>query len=367
MTKLVIVGILMGTTAAAINAQQLRFIDLKISEIENVWTYAVCPSDKSDSLTVLLEIPEVAYVTLARSDSLRERIVQPAQVGVNFAFPESLSIKVAPSNSVGVQVALPEYISVKLVPSKSVAANESTPIPGLLIRQERTHGDNLRIQFKNVDTKNQWIYFHVKAPKSKTRNGRIAWTVEPNCVNKNARLPGPIPNDQFVRPALTVGGSWRIYGEDITIHDDAVPIEFDGVFRPSLSVGLLLDLNRGNSWVRNVDFLLSIEFGVDVSRLIDGVVFGPTYRMSQYAQCFLGVSMRTKRNWRKENEALVQQLAEEINTKRDYSNSPQNNTQNKINPDVLRLTEYMNWVIVCGIAVPIDVPKLIDVVRKIPG
>ena len=346
MARTIFLFTLMIATINSANAQELRFMDHKVSGHEKIWSYALKCRDSESSCAILLDIPKSTYVRLATREE-----------------------KVPPN-------------------------------PGQLLKQERTGQASLRVQFENGEIKNQWIYFEVKAPKSETKNGKIAWAIEPNCFEKNVRLPGPVPDDTTVQPFFTVGGSWSRRGNDFNVVNNAVSIEYDGNFRPSLTAGLLVDLKYKCFESMKMDLLLSLEFGVDSSRLIDGIVVGLALPGPRFGNLFLGVSMRTQRKLRTEFETVAKIIAEEINSTSIGSLSVLSTKDNKINAKAIKcnferfnslnnptdydgfptvdprdgttifygspLIDYTNWVFVCGIAMQIDVGKLMDVIRKIP-
>ena len=347
MTRMMYLFPLIILAVNSANATELRFIEFKIDENEHIWTYAVTCPESLDSITVHLEIPNSAYVRL------------------------------------------------------TPRVEKVSPIPGHIVKQKRIGQDSLRVMFVNVDAGNRWIYFDVKAPKSETQNGEITWTLMRNSGNEDVRVPGPVPKDvPFVRPAIMIGGSWSLCGKDFSFQDNGVSIKYDGIFLPSLGAGIILDLKCRCFQDKGIGLLLALEFGVDSDRLIDGVVTGLSFPVSRYAELTLGVSMRTDRKLRDRFKTAARKLKADLNSVGIVTVSTQGTKDYEINSmafdqDFRRfrslekpedydgfptidprdgtpffygtpLIDYINWVFVCGISVPIDVGELMDVIRKIP-
>ena len=345
MTRSILLFMLTIATVASANAQNLEFTDFKVRDDQNVWTYFVIrPKKSADSLVVHLKIPRSAYVKqVPRTTeySLEKRIVTPKK-------KNSLEEK--------------KRVTLKMEYS---------------LQQERLDDGKLRIKFDPLDTANQTITFEVIAPKNMTKNGEINWTINSD-ANKGT-IPGPVAsNDPIFRSVLTMGGSWRIRGEDFKVENNAVLIEYDGHFRPSLSAGFMLNcLNLDHKCVQAINFLLSLEFGVDSSKIIDGFVGGFTFRVPRFPEIFLGVSMRTEQELRSGFIIVAKKLDIDIKLKdkddkwnfarfnglgnlKDYDGFPTIDPRDK-EPIFYGtpLIDHTTYTFVCGVALPIDLGNLI--------
>ena len=367
MGRSIVLFTLMITTVASASAQHLEFIDFKVSGDQNVWTYSViCPNGSADSLVVHLKIPRSAYVKqVPRTTeySLEKRIVTPKK-------KNSLEEK--------------KRVTLKMEYS---------------LQQERLDDGKLRIKFDPLDGSNRTFTFEVIAPKNVTKNGEINWTIPPDSSNTGT-IPGPVASkDPIIRPVLGVGGSWRFWEKDFKVENDAVSIKYEGYFQPSLNTGLLLNFNWKNKRFQYLGLLLSLEFGIDDSKIIDGVVCGLTFCVPRFSEIFFGVSMRTEQKLRSEFEDIAKELANDINA---MTIEELKKKDNKINPQTIKwnferfmnldesenydgfptinpidkepifygtpLIDHTNWALVCGIALPIDLGNWIpNLIGKIVG
>ena len=355
MTRSIFLFTLIITTVASTNAQNLEFTDFKVRDDQNVWTYSVICPQSVDSLVVELNIPRAAYVKqVPRTTeySLEKRIVTSTKK---------------------------DLLEKKRVKSKTEYS----------LKQKRLEDGNLQIKFFPFDNSNQTIVFEVIAPKNMTKNGEINWTINPGSNNKS-KLPGPV-NNPIIRPVLTMGGSWKFWGEDFKVEHNAVLVDYDGHFRPSLSAGFMLNcLNLDHKCVQAINFLLSLEFGVDSSKIIDGFVGGFTFRIPRFPEIFLGISMRTEQKLRSGFEEAAKELVMDIKKMNIEKLSVRDTDRNNINYykaikwnfDRFKklkepkdydgfptfdprdgspifygnpLIDHTNWAFVCGIAVPIDI------------
>ena len=324
----------------------------------------ICPQSVN-SLVIQLNIPRVAYVKQAPRTteySREKRIVTSTE-------KDSLTERIVTSTEKD-----------SLTEKKSV-----TPKMEYSLRQKRLKDGTLQLQIKFLptDNANKKFNFEVIAPKNATKNDEIAWTIEASPKNIEGMAPGPVAsNDPIIRPALGVGGSWRFWGKDFKVENDAVLIKYDGYFQPSLNTGFLL--NCFNS----LDLLLSLEF-VDGSQIIDGVVCGLIFQVPRFPEIFLGVSMRTEQKLREDFKKVAKKLAKDINAMSMKKLLKLNTKDNKINPETIKrnfarfkklekpedydgfptldprdkepifygtpLIDHTNCALVCGIALPIDI------------
>ncbi len=380
MTRSIFLFTLMIATVASANAQNLEFMGFNVRDEQNVWTYSVICPQMDNSLVVELKIPRSAYVKQAPRTteySLEKRIVTSTE-------KDSLTERIVISTEKD-----------SLTEKKSV-----TPKIEYSLRQKRLKDGTLQLQIKFLPTDNadKKFNFEVIAPKNATKNGEIAWTIEASPKNIEGMAPGPVAsNDPIIRPVLGVGGSWRFRGKDFKVENDAVLIKYDGYFQPSLNTGFLL--NCFNS----LDLLLSLEFGVDSSKIIDGFVGGFTFRIPRFPEIFLGVSMRTEQKLRSGFEEAAKELVADIDEKVLEKRSVENTSRDSINyykaikwnfdrfkelnePEDYDgfptfdprdgspifygtpLIDHTNWAFVCGIALPIDIGNWIpNLIGKIVG
>ena len=349
MTRFIILFALIITTVASINAQNLEFTDFKVQDDQNVWTYFVIRPKKSvNSLVVHLKIPRSAYVKqVPRTTeySLEKRIVTPKKKNL-------------------------------LEDKKRVTQKMEYSL-----QQERLKNGNLQIKFDPLDSSNQTFTFEVIAPKNMTKNGEINWTINLSSNNKGT-IPGPVASkDPIIRPVLAMGGRWRNDDfVDFKMENNAVLIKHkqENKFQPSLSAGFLINcFDWDNRWLQSLDLLLSLEFGADGSKIIDGFVCSFTFRAFRLPELFVGVSMRTEQELRSGFMIVAKKLEMDIKSKdkdnkwnfdrfngllnlEDYDGFP------TINPRDGQpifygtpLIDHTNYTFVCGIALPIDLGNLI--------
>ena len=233
MTKSIILFTLMIATVASAHAQDLQFTDFTVRNDQNVWTYSVIFPKSAKSLVVRLEIPRAAYV--------------------------------------------------KQVSQKTGSSNQKKRVKPKMeysLRQKREK-ETLNLKFQPPDSKNQTITFEVIAPKRVTKNGEIAWAIETNSKKNNGTAPGPIGlDDPNIRTVITAAGRWGdSYFSTINTGSKTILLKNDGHFQTSLSAGLALNfLNWNNKCA--LDLLLSLEFGADSTKVIDGVICGLTLVLS---------------------------------------------------------------------------------------
>lgn len=108
----------------------------------------------------------------------------------------------------------------------------------------------------------------------------------------------------------------------------------------SFSAGLVLNCINWNNKAA-VDLLLSAEFGVDSSRVIDGLIGGITVRTFQFRkfklpELFVGVSFRTEQKLRRGFKKVAKKLVEDINEMDIEALSTLNTKDNKINPKAIK-------------------------------
>lgn len=278
-------------TATSVNAQNLDFIDFKVSSDQNVWTYSVTRSKSIDSLVVQLEIPRSAFakkVTSKINDSLM------------------------------------------------------TPKTEYSLRQKRSICGNLQLEFSLLDTQNQTITFEVIAPKNVTKNGKIGWTIKANSKENKGSGPGPIGlGNPIIRYVLTGGyslkGNSRI---DFKVENGAVLIENYSRKQHSFSAGIVLNVLNLNNKL-SADLLLSAEFGVDSSRVIDGFISGVTVQALQFRkfrlpELFVGISFRTEQKLRSGFKDVAKKLVKDINEMDIKALSALNTKDNKITPKAIK-------------------------------
>lgn len=256
MTRSIVLFTLMIATVASANDQNLEFMDFKVRNNENVWTYSVTCLRPVDSLVVQLEIPRAAYVkqvSRATEYSLKKR-------GVTSTKKDSLEEK-----------------------------KRVTPKMEYSLQQERLKDGNLQIKFDPLDSSNQTFTFEVIAPKNMTKNGVIDWAIETDAAN--GTVPGPtvlLDDPSFFRPAITVGSNWRCDDYiDFKIENNVMLIENDSRMRPLFGIGGLLKI--GNIQKKPLDLLISIELGKDSTKVIDSFVLGLGLRMNRHLNLYAGV------------------------------------------------------------------------------
>ena len=270
MTRSIILFTLMIATVASANDHDLQLTNFTGRNDQNVWTYSVMHPKLAKPLVVRLEIPRAAYV---------KQVSQTT---------ESANQKTQAK-------------------SKTKSANQKTqakPKMEYSMRQKRSTGGTLRLEFTQLNTQNRTITFEVIAPKRVTKNGEITWIIETSPKETKGTAPGPIGlDDPNIRTVITAAGRWRdSYLSTINTGDKTILLNNDGHLQTSLSAGLALNfLNWNNKFA--LDLLLSLEFGADSTKVIDGVICGLTFRtlrlrMFKLPEVFVGVSFRTEQGLR---------------------------------------------------------------------
>ena len=297
MTKSIILFTLMIVIATVIsaNAQDLQFKDFKVRNDQNVWIYSVMYPKLAKSLVVRLEIPRAAYV--------------------------------------------------KQVSQTTESSNQNKrakPKMEYSMRQKRSIGGTLRIEFKLLNTKNQTIAFEIIAPKRVTKNGEIAWTIETSSKNIEGTAPGPIGLDDLnIRTVITAAGRWGdSYFSTINTGNKTILLKNDGHLQTSLSAGLALNFLNWNNKIAS-DLLLSLEFGADSTKVIDGVICGLTFRALRLRtfklpEVFIGVSFRTEQGLR----SIFKEKAK--NLVRDIKKLPDTEENKGIKSDFKRFKKLKN-------------------------
>lgn len=192
---------------------------------------------------------------------------------------------------------------------------------------------------------------------------------------------------------LAIGGIWRNDEFiDFRVENNAVLIKHkqQNKFRPSLSAGFLINcFSWDHGHINSLDLLLSLEFGVDGEKRIDGFIFGLGLRLKRKFDLFAGVSMRTERELRTGFMDVANELSKEINAEGIDSLYVLDTRDNDINPTVIMwsfdrfknlnnpkefdgfptvdprdpnpifygdpLIDHTNWSVVFGVAVPLNV------------
>ena len=147
------------------------------------------------------------------------------------------------------------------------------------MEQTQKKWGKLKLVFERTGASSQTITFEVIAPKRVTRNGEVAWTICPNGNNDSCTgyVPGPVGvGDPWVRYVLAGGISFCEKSKlDCVSTNNGNMTERCGRKPQSFSAGLALNsLNLNNTFA--ADLLLSFEFGVERSRVIDGFICGVT-------------------------------------------------------------------------------------------
>lgn len=336
MTKSIILFTLMIViaTVASANAQDLQFKDFKVRNDQNVWTYSVMYLESAKLLAVRLEIPRAAYVK-----------------------------------------------QVSQTKESSNQKKRAKPKMEYSMRQKRSTGGTLRLEFTQLNTQNQTITFEVVAPKRVTKNGEIAWIIETSPKETKGTAPGPIGLDDLnIRTVITAAGRWRdSYLSTINTDNKTILLNNDGHLQTSLSAGLALNFLNWNNKIAS-DLLLSLEFGADSTKVIDGVICGLTFRALRLRtfklpEVFIGVSFRTEQGLRsifkEKAKNLVRDIKKLPDTEKnkgiksdfkrfkklkdneDFDEFPTTNpiTEQEIYPGP-PLVDDMNWACVFGVAVP---------------
>ena len=347
MGRLLILFILVIAAVTSANAQNLEFIDFKVRDNQNVWTYSVTAKSK-ESLQVCLEAPRSAYVkrvlqttedskeeravTSTKKDSLRKKKV------VISTTEDSLKKTSATSTTEDT-----EQTSVTSTTEDTEQTKRVIPKMEYSLRQGRSTLGTLELTFKSAEKSDseQKFTFEVIAPKNVTKNGEIVWTINSGSKKKGT-LPGPIDvGDPIIRYVLAAGYSLKDnFDVDFKVEDKAVLIKNESRMRHSFSAGLVLSCLNWNNKVA-LDLLLSAEFGVDSSRVIDGFIGGITVRAPQFRkfrlpEVFVGVSFRTEQNLKSGFKQVAQELANDINAVTIKELSKLNTKDNKINPEAIK-------------------------------
>ena len=371
--SVVLVALMMGTVNS-VNAQNLEFKNFKVRNDQNVWIYSVKPRERVGLLFIFLDIPRPAYAKLATQNNgfpskqqaklttfeeytLREKKVTTTmkdslhQNRVITTTKDSLQRKRGKKRTED--------------PALRIAVKPKSEI---WMKQRRINHGTLKLVFNFLGDSKQRITLEIVAPKNVTKNGEIVWSIVTSLRTRKGTAPGPIGvGDPTVRYVIAGGVSccWGDSVADFMLRNNALVIENEKRRRPTFSTGIVLNFFNWNNKVAT-DLLLSFEFGVDSSRVIDGFVWGLTFRGLQFRsfrlpELFFGSSHRIVQTLRQDFKEKARKLVPDRFTDENVDDSTFDGlsiytpgTDDPIFPGT-PLKERTTWAFVCGIVVPIDV------------